>query len=84
MPASGRSSCRLSLGDDWTMNFRPRSARPYVREGLASDEAALLPRRSALVLRADARSAWMHGIDRAANAQRAGTRVSATFRTLAR
>ena len=23
----------LSLGDAWTMNFRPRSARPYVREG---------------------------------------------------
>ena len=72
----------LSLGDAWTMNFRPRSARPYVREGLASDEVALLPRRSALVLRADARSAFMHGIDRAANAHRAATRVSATYRTL--
>ncbi|MCY4547192.1 MAG: alpha-ketoglutarate-dependent dioxygenase AlkB, partial [Defluviicoccus sp.] len=72
----------LSLGDAWTMNFRPRSARPYVREGLASDEVALLPRRSALVLRGQARSSWMHGIDRAANARRAGTRVSATFRTV--
>ena len=72
----------LSLGDDWTMNFRPRSARPYVREGLASDETALLPRRSALVLRADARSAFMHGIDRTANAHRPATRVSATFRTI--
>ena len=72
----------LSLGDAWTMNFRPRAARPYVREGLASDEMALLPRRSALVLRGQARSAWMHGIDHAANARRAGTRVSATFRTL--
>ena len=49
----------LSLGDAWTMNFRPRSARPYVREGLASDEVALLPRRSALVLRA-ARTLGVH------------------------
>jgi len=72
----------LSLGDAWTMNFRPRAARPYVRDGLASDELALLPRRSALVLRGQARSSWMHGIDRAANARRAGTRVSATFRTV--
>ena len=73
----------LSLGDAWTMNFRPRSARPYVRDGLASDEVALLPRRSALVLRGPARSRWMHGIDPAANAGRSETRVSATFRTLA-
>ena len=73
----------LSLGDAWTMNFRPRSARPYVRDGLASDEVALLPRRSALVLRGEARSAWMHGIDRASNAHRAATRLSATYRTLA-
>ena len=72
----------LSFGDAWTMNFRPRAARPYVREGLASDEVVLLPRRSALVLRGSARSGWMHGIDGAANAQRAGTRVSATFRTI--
>ena len=72
----------LSLGDAWTMNFRPRAARPYVRDGLASDESALLPRRSALVLRGQGRSSWMHGIDRAANAERARTRVSATFRTV--
>ncbi len=71
----------LSLGDAWTMNFRSRSARPYVRDGLASDEVALLPRRSALVLRGDARHRHMHGIDRAANAHRAATRISATFRT---
>ncbi len=73
----------LSLGDAWTMNFRPRSARPYVRDGLTSDEVALLPRRSALILRGPARSAFMHGIDPTANARRTGTRVSATFRTLA-
>ena len=59
------------------MNFRPRSARPYVRDGLASDQVALLPLRSTLVLRGQARSAWMHGIDLAANAERTGTRVSA-------
>ena len=74
----------LSLGAAWSMHFRPRSVRSYVRDGLASDEVALLPRRSALVLHGDARSAWMHGIDRAANAHRAGTRVSVTFRTLSR
>ena len=74
----------LSLGDAWTMNFRPRSARPYVRDGLASDEVALLPRRSALVLRGPARSRWMHGIDPAASSGRSETRVSATFRTLSR
>ena len=56
--------------------------RPYVRDGLASDEVALLPRRSALVLRGRARSAWMHGIDPAANASCSETRVSATFRTI--
>ena len=72
----------LSLGDAWTMNFRPRSQRPYVRDALASDEVVLLPRRSALVLRGPARSAFMHGIDRSANAHRAATRVSATFRTV--
>ena len=74
----------LSLADAWTMNFRPRSHRPYVRGGLASDEVILLPRRSALVLRDAARSSYMHGIDPAANAGRSETRVSATFRTLSR
>ena len=35
----------LSLGDAWTMNFRPRSARPYVREraGVRRDRAAAPP-----------------------------------------
>ena len=74
----------LSLRDAWTMNFRPRSQRPYVRGGLASDEVVLLPRRSALVLRGAARSSWMHGIDPTAAAGRSETRISATFRTLIR
>ena len=74
----------LSLAADWPMNFRPRSVRPYERGGLASDEVVALPRRSALVLRDGARSSWMHGIDPAASTRQAGTRISATFRTLQR
>ena len=74
----------LSLAAAWTMNFRPRSRRPYVRGGLASDEVVPLPRRAALVLSGAARSAWMHGFDPAANAGRSETRLSATFRTLVR
>ena len=66
------------------MNFRPRSVRPYVRDGLASDAVAVLPRRSALVLRGAARHIWMHGIDRAVSSRQPATRVSATFRTLSR
>ena len=74
----------LSLGAAWPMIFRPRSVRPYVRGGLASDQVAVLPRRSALVLRDAARHAYMHGIDPAASTRQAETRVSATFRTLSR
>ena len=74
----------LSLGAAWSMHFRPRSLRPYERGGLASDEVVALPRRSALVLRSQARSSWMHGIDPAASTRQAETRVSATFRTLQR
>ncbi len=74
----------LSLAADWPMNFRPRSVRPYERGALASDEVVALPRRSALVLRSQARSSWMHGIDAAATAHQAATRISATFRTLSR
>ena len=74
----------VSLGAEWPMHFRPRSVRPYMRHGLASDETAVLPRRSALVLRGQARSAWMHGIDAIASTHQPETRISATFRTLAR
>ena len=73
----------LSLADDWPMRFRPRSVRPYARDGVPGDEVVVLPRRSALVLAGPARTAWMHGIDRAAGRGRV-VRVSATFRTLAR
>ena len=74
----------LSLADDWPMRFRPRSVRPYARDGLPADEVAVLPRRSLLVLSGAARGAWMHGIDRTDTARAAATRLSATFRTLAR
>ena len=80
----GPNVVSLSLGAAWPMNFRPRSVRPYARGGLASDQVAVLPRRSALVLRDAARSAWMHGIDPAAGARQPETRISATYRTLQR
>ena len=65
----------LSLAADWPMHFRPRGVRPYERGRLASDEVVALPRRSALVLRSQARSSWMHGIDPAASTRQAETRV---------
>ena len=74
----------LSLADDWPMRFRPRSVRPYARDGQPGDEVAVLPRRSVLVLSGAARGAWMHGIDRTDSARATATRLSATFRTLAR
>ncbi|MDE0408932.1 MAG: alpha-ketoglutarate-dependent dioxygenase AlkB [Alphaproteobacteria bacterium] len=74
----------LSLAADWPMRFRPRAVRPYARDGLPGDEVVVLPRRSVLVLASAARTHWMHGIDRADTADEAATRLSATFRTLAR
>ena len=53
----------LSLADDWPMQFRRRTVRPYARDALPGDEVAVLPRRSVLVLAGPARTAWMHGID---------------------
>ena len=73
----------LSLGASWPMRFRRRDTRPYARDGLPGDEAALLPRRSVLVLAGAARHRFMHGIDRADTARETATRVSATFRTIA-
>ena len=73
----------LSLGADWAMRFRLRSARPYVAGALPGDEVAVLPRRSVLVLAGAARHRFMHGIDRGMSARETATRVSATFRTLA-
>ena len=76
----GPTVVSLSLAAAWPMNFRPRSVRPYVRDGLASDAVAVLPRRSALVLRGAARHSWMHGIDRAVSSRQPATRVSASPR----
>ena len=83
-PSFGPVVVSMSLAATWQMHFRPRSVRPYVRHGLPSDEVAVLPRRSALVLRGAARNTHMHGIDPAANARQGETRVSATFRTISR
>ena len=74
----------MSLGADWPMRFRLRSTRPYASGAVPGDEVATLPRRSVVVLAGSARTAWMHGIDRADSARETATRVSATFRTLAR
>ena len=75
----------LSLADTWTMRFRPRRpGDPYVPGACRHDEATDLPRRSLLVLRGRARTAWMHGIDATDTARYRRVRVSATFRTLAR
>ncbi|MDE0174228.1 MAG: alpha-ketoglutarate-dependent dioxygenase AlkB [Defluviicoccus sp.] len=73
----------LTLAAAWPMRFRPRNSRPYNAGAMPGDQVATLPRRSLLVLAGPARSAWMHGIDRAASAGEAATRLSATFRTLA-
>ena len=73
----------LSLSAAWPMRFRQRSVRPYRRDGAPGDEVAILPRRSVLVLRGAARTAWMHGIDPADTRPERTTRLSATFRTLA-
>ena len=79
----GPAVVSLSLAAHWTMQFRPRSAQPYPRGALPSDETALLPARSAVVLQGAARTATMHGLDPTTNASRP-ERVSVTFRTLAR
>ena len=59
----GRSSlCRSDAA--WTMNFRPRNGAPRrPRWGWRPTRSSFLPRRSALVLRGQARSTFMHGID---------------------
>ena len=86
--AFGAIVVSLSLGAAWHMQFRPRSARPYVRHGCSPTRLPLSPTRLPCSLvrpaRGPARSAWMHAIDPASNADQAVTRVSATFRTLAR
>ena len=78
----GDTVATLSLGDDWEMRLRPVSATAK------EDRRIMLVRGSVLVLTADSRSRWMHGIDkrrteRSAVGQRDRTRrLSLTFRTM--
>ena len=74
----------ISLGAAWPMRFRkPERRMPYQRDGLAGDEVATLPIRSALVLRGAARYDWMHGICRQDSRKQVARRTSVTFRSLA-
>ena len=79
----GPTVASVSFASEWPMRFRSRRGQRYARDGLENDEVAMLPRRSALILSAAARNAWMHGIDRAQSRTMTATRVSATFRTVA-
>ena len=78
----GDTVATLSLGDDWEMRLRP------VRATAKEDRRIMLVRGSVLVLTADSRSRWMHGIDkrrteRSAVGQRdRRRRLSLTFRTM--
>ena len=78
----GDTVATLSLGDDWEMRLRPVGARAR------DDRRIMLTRGSLLLLTADSRSRWMHGIDkrrteRSAIGQRdRRRRVSLTFRTM--
>lgn len=72
----------VSLGDDWEMKLRP------VGGTRDDDRLIMLVRGSALVMTGEARSRWMHGIDkRKTERGRAGKRerrrrLSLTFRTV--
>ena len=78
----GDTVATLSLGDDWEMRLRPVGATAQ------QDRRIMLARGSVLILTADSRSRWMHGIDkrrteRSAVGQRdRRRRLSLTFRTM--
>ena len=78
----GDTVATLSLGDDWEMRLRP------VRGTAKDDRRIMLARGSVLILTADSRSRWMHGIDKrrtekSATGQRdRQRRLSLTFRTM--
>ena len=70
----------ISLGDDWAMRFRPVGNKTKV-----DDRHLLLKRGSALILNGDARTKWMHGIDKRkteSDGRLRMRRVSLTFRTV--
>lgn len=78
----GDTVATLSLGDDWEMRLRP------VRGRAQEDRRILLERGSVLILTADSRNQWMHGIDKRKTEKSPGgqrnrrRRVSLTFRTM--
>ena len=78
----GDTVATLSLGDDWEMRLRP------VRGTAKEERRIMLARGSVLVLTADSRSRWMHGIDKRRTEKSVigqrdrRRRVSLTFRTM--
>ena len=78
----GDTVATLSLGDAWEMRLRP------VRGTAKEDRRIMLARGSVLVLTADSRSGWMHGIDRRRTEKSTigqrdrQRRLSLTFRTM--
>ena len=78
----GDTVATVSLGDDWEMRLRP------VKGTGKEDRRILLARGSVLILTADSRSRWMHGIDKRRTEQSAigqrdrQRRLSLTFRTM--
>ena len=78
----GETVATLSLGDDWEMRLRP------VGGTAKEDRRIMLARGSVLVLTADSRSRWMHGIDKrrtekgAVGQRDRQRRLSLTFRTM--
>lgn len=72
----------VSLGNSWPMRFRPTHVCPYRKGGISGDEVVVLPRRSVLILKGEARSEWMHGICQKDSRKQLNVRISATFRTM--
>ena len=78
----GDTVATLSLGDDWEMRLRP------VGGTAKEDRRIMLARGSVLILTADSRSRWMHGIDKRRREQSTTgqrdrqRRLSLTFRTM--
>ena len=78
----GNTVATLSLGDDWEMRLRP------LRGSAQQDKRIMLAQGSVLILTADSRSQWMHGIDKrrteksAAGHRDRRRRLSLTFRTM--
>ncbi len=78
----GDTVATLSLGDDWEMRLRP------VGGSAKEDKRIMLAQGSVLILTADSRSRWMHGIDKRRTEKSPlgprgrRRRLSLTFRTM--